>query len=182
MSISFTVMSLVCRTLFGTHYVCAQPLGLVPDSLDCSLPGSSVHGNFPGQEYLSGSPFPPPGNLPDPGIKPEFLASPTLAGRFLTTAPYGVVVVVLLLSHVQLFATRWAAICQAPLSFTISWSLLKFMSTDSVILSISFSNPLFSFGLQSFPASGSFPVSQLCASGGQSIRASASASALLMKI
>ena len=92
------------------------------------------------------------------------------------------VVVAQLLSHVQLFATRWAAICQAPLSFTISWSLLKFMSTDSVILSISFSNPLFSFGLQSFPASGSFPVSQLCASGGQSIRASASASALLMKI
>ena len=32
------------------------------------------------------------------------------------------------LSHVQLFATLWTAACQASLSFTISWSLLKFMS------------------------------------------------------
>ena len=41
-------------------------------------------------------------------------------------------------------------------------------------LTISFSAALFSFCLQSFPASGSFPVSQLSASGGQSIRDSAS--------
>ena len=31
---------------------------------------------FPRQEYWSGLPFPPPGNLPDPGIEPESLASP----------------------------------------------------------------------------------------------------------
>ena len=37
--------------------------------MDCSPPGSSVHG-FSGQEYWSGLPFPSPGNLPDPGIKP----------------------------------------------------------------------------------------------------------------
>jgi len=36
---------------------------------------------FPRQEYWSGLPFPPPGDLPDPGIKP---ASPALADRFLT--------------------------------------------------------------------------------------------------
>ena len=36
---------------------------------------------------------------------------------------------------VQLFATPWNAARQASLSFTISWSLLKFMSTESVILS-----------------------------------------------
>ena len=42
-------------------------------------------------------------------------------------------------------------------------------------------NPFFSC-LQSFPASGSFPVSQLIASGGQSIRASASASVLPMNV
>ena len=40
-------------------------------------------------------------------------------------------------------------------------------------LTISSSSALFSFGLQSFPASGSFPMSWLFASGGQSIRASA---------
>ena len=44
-----------------------------------------------------------------------------------------VVTVVQLLSHVQLFATSWTAACQAFLSFTVSWNLLKFMSTESVI-------------------------------------------------
>ena len=47
---------------------------------------------------------------------------------------------------------------------------------------ISFSVVPFSFCLQSFPASGSFPVSQLFASGGQSMGASASASVLPMNI
>ena len=32
-------------------------------------------------------PFPTPGELPNPGIKPVFLESPALAGRYLTTAP-----------------------------------------------------------------------------------------------
>ena len=49
-------------------------------------------------------------------------------------------------------------------------------------LTISFSAIPFSFCLQSFPASGSFPMSQLFASGGQSIGASASASALSMNV
>ena len=40
------------------------------DPMDCSLPGSSVHG-FSRQEYWSGLPFPSPGNLPDPGIEPR---------------------------------------------------------------------------------------------------------------
>ena len=34
-------------------------------------------------------PFLPPGDLPDPGIKPESLVSPALAGRFFTTEPLG---------------------------------------------------------------------------------------------
>ena len=38
-----------------------------------------------------------------------------------------------LLSHVQLFASPWTAACQASLSFTISWSLLKLMSIESVM-------------------------------------------------
>ena len=40
---------------------------------------------FPKQEYWSGLLFPPPGDLPDPGIEPASLAFPALAGRFLTT-------------------------------------------------------------------------------------------------
>ena len=41
---------------------------------------------FPRQEYWSGLPFPPPGDLPDPGIE---LVSPALAGGFFTTEPPG---------------------------------------------------------------------------------------------
>ena len=43
--------------------------------------------------------------------------------------------VVQLLSFVQLFVTLWTAACQASLSCTISRSLLKFMSIESVVLS-----------------------------------------------
>ena len=45
------------------------------------------------------------------------------------------VVVVQLLSPVQLSATPWTAALQAPLSYTISWSLLRFISAELVILS-----------------------------------------------
>ena len=40
---------------------------------------------FSEQEYLSGLPCPPTGDLPNLGIKPKFLKSPSLAGRFFTT-------------------------------------------------------------------------------------------------
>ena len=44
---------------------------------------------FPRQEYWSGLPFPPPGDLPDPGIEPASLMSPALAGGFFTTESPG---------------------------------------------------------------------------------------------
>ena len=47
----------------------------------------------------------------------------------------GAVGVVQWLSCVQLFATPWTAVCQASLSFTISWSLLKLTSIESVMQS-----------------------------------------------
>ena len=47
--------------------------------------------------------------------------------------PKHTLVVVQLLSHAQLFATPWTAACQVSLSFTISWSLLKLMSIESVM-------------------------------------------------
>ena len=37
------------------------------------------------QEYWSGLPFPPPGDLPNPGTEPMSLESPALAGGFFTT-------------------------------------------------------------------------------------------------
>ena len=43
------------------------------------------------------------------------------------------VIVVQLPSHVQFFASPWTAACQASLSLTISWSLPKFMSIESMV-------------------------------------------------
>ena len=57
----------------------------MPDSLQSH--GLSME--FSRQEYWSGLPFPSPGDLPDLGIKPVFLASPALAGGFFTTVPPG---------------------------------------------------------------------------------------------
>ena len=44
---------------------------------------------FPRQEYWNRLPFPPPGDLPNPGIKPGSLVSPALAGGFFTAEPPG---------------------------------------------------------------------------------------------
>ena len=44
---------------------------------------------FPRQEYWSGLPFPPPGNLPKPGIKLVFPVSPMLQAYSLATEPLG---------------------------------------------------------------------------------------------
>ena len=73
--------------------------------------------------------------------------------------------------------TLWTVECQASLSFTKFQNLLKFMSIESVMLTISPSAASF-FYLQSFPASESFSMSWVLASHGQSIGASASASVL----
>ena len=79
--------------------------------------------------------------------------------------------------------TSWAAACRAPLSSTISRSLLKFKPIESVMLSnhLILSSP-FSFCLQSFPASGSFPMSQFFTSVDLSIEALASATVLPVNI
>ena len=68
-------------------------------------------------------------------------------------------VLVQLLNHAWLFATPWTVACQASLSITISWSLFKLMSIELVYHpTISSSVVPFSSCLQSFPASGSFPM------------------------
>ena len=76
-------------------------------------------------------------------------------------------------SHVQLLAMLWTAAHQASLSFTISQSLLILVSFESKMPSnhLILCHPL-----------GSFPVSRVFGSSGQSIGASASASVLPMNI
>ena len=67
-------------------YTCSntQSCLILCDPIYRSLPGSSVHEIFR-QEYWSGVPFPPTGDLLDPGIEPTFLISLALAGGFFTT-------------------------------------------------------------------------------------------------
>ena len=55
------------------------------DTMDCSPPGSSVHGILQAR-ILEWLPCPPPGDSPHPGTEPESLTSPVLAGRFFTTS------------------------------------------------------------------------------------------------
>ena len=87
------------------------------------------------------------------------------------------------LSRVRLFVTPRTAARQASLFFTVSLSLFKLMSIQSAMPSsnLILCRPLLLPPLI-FPASGSFPMSQLFTSGGQSIGASASASVPLMNI
>ena len=65
-------------------------LGVSDSSQPCELePANPLFMGFSRQEYWSGLPFPPPGDLPNPGIQPESPESPALAGRFFTTEPPG---------------------------------------------------------------------------------------------
>ena len=70
MCVCARAQSLSCAQLFVTPWTVA---------LEPSLPIE-----FARQESWSGLPFPPPGDLRDPGTEP---ASPALAGRFFTTEP-----------------------------------------------------------------------------------------------
>ena len=65
----------VCVCVCSVSQSCLTPCDL------CQAPLSI---EFSRQEYWSGFPFPSPGDLPDPGIKPTSLA---LTGRFFTTEP-----------------------------------------------------------------------------------------------
>ena len=89
-SIKWGQISILRNTHIHKHMcvcVCAHTCSVTQslcDPMNCSLPGSPVHGIFPARKWRL--PFPPPGYLPNPGIKPM---SPALAGRFFTTEPPG---------------------------------------------------------------------------------------------
>jgi len=94
-----------------------------------------------------------------------------------------IAVVVQSLSHVWIFVAPMNYRKPGPLTFSVSQSLPKFMSIQSMMPS---NYPILCHHLspcpQSFPESGFFPVNQLFTSGGQSTGASASASILPMNI
>ena len=59
-----TSLKLICYCM-----LVAQWCPTLCSSMDCSVPGFSVHGILQ-KEYWSGYPFPSPGNLPNAGIEP----------------------------------------------------------------------------------------------------------------
>ena len=119
----------------------------------------------------------------------NFIALKTLCARSLsfphlaTTDLFTISLVVQLLSRFWLFATPLTAVCQASLSFTISWSLLKLMSIESVMLSnhLILCRPLLLL-LSIFPSIRVLFSELALHKSGQSIGASASASVLPMNI
>ena len=88
-----------------------------------------------------------------------------------------------LLGHFRLFVIPWTAAHQASLSITNSRSLFKLISIKAVMPSnhLICCRPILLLP-SILPASGSFPVNQFFASGGQSIGASVLASVLPMNI
>ena len=70
---------------------CAQWLSRVPlfATLRTAARQAAPSMGFSRQEYWSGVPFPPPGDLPNPRMEPVSLGLPSLAGRFFSTEPSG---------------------------------------------------------------------------------------------
>ena len=74
----------VCaRACVGTQLLSHVRLFVTPWTITCQAPLSM---EFSRQEYWSGLPFPSPGDLPNPKMEPASLASPALAGSFITTS------------------------------------------------------------------------------------------------
>ena len=147
--------------------------------MDCSPRDSSVHGILQARN-LEWVACPPLGDLPYSGIQPKSLMFLACRVGSLLLVPPGKPTWTLLLPFSRsvvsdslwphgLQHSRLACPSPSPRACSNSSPLSQWchpLISSSVVP--------FSFCLQSFPASGSFPVSQLFASGGQSIRASAS--------
>ena len=77
--LGLSVCVCVCVCVCVSHSVLSDSLTLTPQTVVCQAPLSM---EFSRQEYWSGLPFPSPGNLPNPGIKPW---SPTLQADSLSS-------------------------------------------------------------------------------------------------
>ena len=145
----------------------------------CAAGPNLSHKGFQNREVQQ-PPWGQPCAVPLPPLPPSSLFWQVLVDSVFHLGNLGVLlflsfsnpVVVQSLSHVWLLATPRIAACQASLSFTISWSLLKPMSIELVMSS----NHVTLCRLLLPPAL----MSRLFASGGQSIGTSASASVLPM--
>ena len=104
------------------------------DCLNCNLPGSSVHGIFQGRllEWVAIS------SSRRSYQSKDWTWVSCMGRQILYYWAFGegilcIVVVVQLINHVQLFETPWTAARQASLPFTVSWTLLKLISIESMM-------------------------------------------------
>ena len=150
----------------------AQSCLTLCNPMDCSSPGSSVHGILQARILESVA-------IPFSNTCLLFILSWDML-RYPTYNKYNNAFVQSL-SHAKLFETTWTPEYQASLSFTPSQSLLRFMSIELVMPfnHLILCCPLL-FLPSIFPSIRVFSKSQLFSSGGQSIGASASASVLPM--
>ena len=112
----------VLLSTFNGVYVCLKKTSVVFNSLQphgLCLPGSSVHG-FSRQEYWSGLPCPPPGDLPNPGIKPR---SPALQADSLSSEPPGMVGMYIMMSYRNCSSRKqlFSPTNMAALNTTLRW-------------------------------------------------------------
>ena len=133
-------MELLCFIclMWNMHAKLLQSCPTLCDPMDCSPPGSSLHGILQAR-ILEWVAMRTSRDLPNPGIEPTSLKSPALTGGFFTTSITWEAPIwnsVCMLSHfscVQLFVTPWTVACQAPLSMGFSrqkfWSGLPFPLT-----------------------------------------------------
>ena len=77
-------MAMISRMCVFSHSVTSDSANPWAEARQAPLSMS-----FPQQEYRSRLPFPPPGDLPQPGTEPMSSVSPALAGGFFTTVPSG---------------------------------------------------------------------------------------------
>ena len=82
----FTRVGSIVVSLAAFQYIGGAVTSAVSD---CAILWTVAHQaplskGFSRQQYWSGLPYPPPGDLPDPGIEPMSLISPALAGKFFT--------------------------------------------------------------------------------------------------
>ena len=82
LSVYVCVCVCVCALSHFSHVQRFAMLWTVPRQAPLSM-------RFSKQKYWCGLPYPPPADLPSPGVEPVSLISPALTGRFLTPAPPG---------------------------------------------------------------------------------------------
>ena len=118
-------------------YACMLSYSVMSNSLTTAWTIASqapLSMGFSRQEYWIGLPFPPPGDLPDPGIEPRSPGRQILYYLSHQGSPWRQKseVKVKSFSHVWLLATPWTVACKAPLSMGFSrqeyWSRLLFPS------------------------------------------------------